>query len=105
MRLIEAAWRAGNKSREWGTFLENDPIAPPSAVDLPEDWGSFEYPIDTEAQIAAARAWLRNEAPEAIEVKAGREVTKRVIHWLGDAGLTYKTAKPGQPGPARPALC
>jgi hypothetical protein len=56
----------------------------------PEDWGKYEG--DTEAQIEEGRTYLLNEGPEAIEGDGGREVTKRIIHELGDIGLTADRA-------------
>ncbi|HEY8008585.1 MAG TPA: AAA family ATPase [Methylocella sp.] len=91
MWLIEVAWRAGNKSRAWGTFQEDNAPAPPSAAsDAPDDAEPLEseYEVDTEAQIERARAWLRDEAPVGRKGEDGRATTRRIIQHLGDIGLT-----------------
>jgi hypothetical protein len=95
MWLMEVAWRAGNKSRAWGTFEEDNAPTPPLASDAPPDDGDppeSEYEVDTEAQIERARAWLRDEAPVGRKGEDGRATTRRVIQHLGDIGLTHRVA-------------
>jgi Protein of unknown function (DUF3987)/Bifunctional DNA primase/polymerase, N-terminal len=96
MWLMEAAWRAGGKSEAWGTFKEKDPkpLRSASCESDPDDEPPPDFEVNTEAQIETCRAWLRDAAPEAKQGEAGRVVTKWVIHYLGDEGLTYETAMP-----------
>jgi hypothetical protein len=95
MWLIKAAWRAGNKSRAWGTFEEDNAPTPPLASDAPPDDGDppeSDYEVDTEAQIERARVWLRDVAPIGRKGEDGRATTRRVIQHLGDIGLTPRVA-------------
>jgi hypothetical protein len=78
---------AGSRTREWAMGKDDDRVAPKG-----KDWESFEHTVDTDDQIETARAWLRNEAPEAVQRARGRDATIRVIQSLGDMGLTADAA-------------
>jgi hypothetical protein len=66
---------AGGKTREWA-MGRDDGRADPSGAP-PADFISPDHPVDTEDQFAKGRAYLRDEAKEAVDGTGAHEVKKR----------------------------